>query len=172
MGGGGNQGTVQDKGQPHNEQGQGAHQGPGVAIPARLKTITNHYEDTVIGRELDWQSRVEGDQTKGNAFCDQAVNQTTFRAFAFMKGHSPVVHMAHSIGQFFGMSGLAAEVQGKYIGFIGDQGNGQYPVLFIPPPTKRVGMVANQVPHREKPIQKPFCGARHLGPTVDNRGQC
>jgi hypothetical protein len=32
------------------------------------------------------------------------------------------------------MSGLAAEVQGKYIGFIGDRGNGQYPVPFILPP--------------------------------------
>ena len=29
MGGGGNQGTVQDEGQPHNEQRQEAHQGPG-----------------------------------------------------------------------------------------------------------------------------------------------
>jgi hypothetical protein len=51
-----------------------------------------------------------------------------------MKGHSPVVHMAHLIGQFFGMSGLAAEVQGKYIRFIGDRGNVRYPVLFILPP--------------------------------------
>jgi len=133
-GGGSDQGTVQDEGQPHNKQRQEAHQGPGGAIAARLKTIANCHEDAVIGRELEWQSRVKGDQAKGNAFCNQAVNQTTFRAFAFMKGCSPVVHMAHSVGQFFGMSGLAAEVQGKYIGFIGDQGNGQYPIPFIPPP--------------------------------------
>ena len=33
-GGGGDQGTVQDEGQPHNEQGQGGHQGPGGAIAA------------------------------------------------------------------------------------------------------------------------------------------
>ncbi len=51
-----------------------------------------------------------------------------------MKGRSPVVHMAHSVGQFFGMSVLAADVQGKYIGFIGDRGNGRYPVPFILPP--------------------------------------
>jgi hypothetical protein len=31
------------------------------------------------------------------------------------------------------MSGLAVEVQGKYIGFIGDRGNGQYPVPFLLP---------------------------------------
>ena len=51
-----------------------------------------------------------------------------------MKGKSPVVHMAHSIGQFFGMSGLAPDVQGKYIGFIGDRGNGRYPISFLLPP--------------------------------------
>jgi hypothetical protein len=34
MGGGGNQGTVQDEGQPHNEQEQGAHQGPGGGNPS------------------------------------------------------------------------------------------------------------------------------------------
>jgi hypothetical protein len=42
--------------------------------------------------------------------------------------------MAHSVGQFFGISGGASEVQGKYIGFIGDRGNGRYPVPFILPP--------------------------------------
>jgi hypothetical protein len=57
-----------------------------------------------------------------------------FRAFAFMKGKSPVVHMAHSIGQFFSMSGLALDVQGKVIGFIGDRGNGRYPFPFLLPP--------------------------------------
>jgi hypothetical protein len=57
-----------------------------------------------------------------------------FRTFAFMKGKSPVVHMAHSIGQFFGMSGLALDVQGKVIGFIGDRGNGRYPFPFLLPP--------------------------------------
>ena len=53
MGGGGNQGTLQDEGQPHNKQGQGAHQGPGGAIAVRLKTIANCHEDMVIGRKLD-----------------------------------------------------------------------------------------------------------------------
>ena len=42
--------------------------------------------------------------------------------------------MAHSIGQFFGMSGLAVDVQSKYIGFIGDRGNGRYPIPFLLPP--------------------------------------
>jgi hypothetical protein len=31
------------------------------------------------------------------------------------------------------MSGLAVDVQGKYVGFIGDRGNGQYPVPFLFP---------------------------------------
>jgi hypothetical protein len=50
-----------------------------------------------------------------------------------MKGKSPVVHMAHSMGTFFGILGLAMDVQGKQIGFIGDQGNGRYPVPFLLP---------------------------------------
>jgi hypothetical protein len=50
-----------------------------------------------------------------------------------MKGKSPAVHMVHSIGQLFGLSGLAADVQGKCIGFIGDRGNGKYPVPIILP---------------------------------------
>jgi len=134
-GGGGDQGTAFDGGQPQNEPAQGPHQGPGGGIAAHLRTIKNRQEDAVIGRELDWQSRVEGDQAKSNTFRDQAVNQTTFRAFAFMKGRSPMVHMAHSVGQFFGMLGTAANIQGKYIGFIGDRGNGRHPVpLILPPP--------------------------------------
>jgi len=32
------------------------------------------------------------------------------------------------------MWGTAADVQGKYIGFIGDRGNGQHPVPFVLPP--------------------------------------
>jgi len=32
------------------------------------------------------------------------------------------------------MSGTAADVQGKYIGFIGDRGNGRHPVHFVLPP--------------------------------------
>jgi hypothetical protein len=51
-----------------------------------------------------------------------------------MKGKSPVVHMAHLVGTFFGLPGLATDIQGKQIGFIGDRGNGRYPILFILPP--------------------------------------
>ena len=134
VGGGGDQGTAFEGGQPQNEPTQGPRQGPGGAIAAHLEKIKDRQADAVIGRELDWQGRVEGDQAKSVAFRDQAVNQTTFRAFAFMKGRSPVVHMAHSVGKFFGMSGMAADVQGKYIGFIGDRGNGRHPVPFILPP--------------------------------------
>ena len=105
-------------------RGQQTHQGPRRAIAARLQAIPTCRDDVVIERKLDWQSRVEGDINKCTAFRDQVVNQTKLLAFAFMKGKSPVVHMAHSIGKFFDMSGLAVDVQGKYIGFIGDSGNG------------------------------------------------
>ena len=50
-----------------------------------------------------------------------------------MKGKSPTVHMVHSVGQFYGMSGLAIDVQGKCIGFVGDRGHGRNPVPFILP---------------------------------------
>ncbi len=96
--------------------------------------MTSRNDASTIKQELDWQGRVEGNAARSNAFRDQALNQNTFRAFAFMKGKSPMVHMAHSIGQFFGTSGLALDVQGKHIGFIGDRVSGRHPVPFILPP--------------------------------------
>jgi hypothetical protein len=99
-----------------------------------LQAMAVRNDTTTIERELDWQGRVDGDAAKCTSFKDQCLSQSTFRAFAFMKGKSPVVHMAHSIGQFFGMSGLALDVQGKQIGFIRDRMNGRCPVPFILPP--------------------------------------
>ena len=64
------------------------------------------------------------------AFCDHAINQTAFRAFIFMKWKSPAVHMVHSVGQFYGMSGMAVDVQGKCIGFIGNRGQGHNPSFY------------------------------------------
>ena len=51
-----------------------------------------------------------------------------------MKGKSPAIHMAHSIGSFFGLSGLANDVQGKQIVFVGDRVQGRQPLPFILPP--------------------------------------
>jgi hypothetical protein len=87
-----------------------------------------------IERELNWQSRVEGDAAKVTAFKEQVMNQHAFRAFAFMKGKSPAIHMAHSIGAFYGLSGMAIEVQGKEIAFVGNRINGCEPIPFILPP--------------------------------------
>ncbi len=52
----------------------------------------------------------------------------------------PVVHMAHLVGNFFGMSGLVMDMQGKHIAFVGDHSNGCYLVQFVLPPQKRLGM--------------------------------
>ena len=41
--------------------------------------------------------------------------------------------MVHSVGQFYGMSGLAVDVQGRCIGFISDRGHGRNPVPFVLP---------------------------------------
>ena len=110
--------TNRDRGPTRDRRGQSQHDS---------RQLQNHHEDTVIGRELNWQSRVEGDQAKGNAFCNQEVNQTTCRAFAFMKGHSPVVHMAHLIGQFFGMLGLAAKSRANTSGLLGTKATANTP---------------------------------------------
>ena len=96
---------------PHTNRNKENHnpvRDRGGAIAMRIKMLTNCQDDTVIGCELDWQSRAEGDQAKSITFRDQAVNQTTLRAFAFMKGKSSVVHMAHSVGQFFGTIGTTS----------------------------------------------------------------
>jgi hypothetical protein len=101
---------------------------------ARIQTTTTHRKDSTIERELDWQARVEGDGYKSIAFRDLALGQQAFWAFAFMKGKLPMVHIAHLVGTFFVISGSATDMQGKHITFIGDHGNGCYPVPFILPP--------------------------------------
>jgi hypothetical protein len=108
-------------------------QPPGEEIAAQLQQATTRNADATIEKELDWQARVGGDATKATAFRDQALGQHAFRAFAFMKGRSLVIHMAHTVGTFFGMSGMATHVQGKQIAFVRDQGNGHHPVPFILP---------------------------------------
>jgi hypothetical protein len=137
MGEGGDQVTMGGGGGVHfnlpNGGQQPEHTTPGGSIAARIAQITNRNDDAFIERELDWQAKVEGDNQKSTAFRDQAINQTAFRAFGFMKGKSPAVHMVHSVGQFYGMSGLATDVQGKCIGFIGDRGQGRNPVPFVLP---------------------------------------
>jgi hypothetical protein len=105
----------------------------GGGITAQIQAATSRLDNATIKWELDWQGRVEGEAEKCNSFRDQALNQQGFRAFAFMKGKSLVVHMAHLVGTFFGMSGLTTDVQGKQIRFVRDQENRCYPVPFIPP---------------------------------------
>ncbi len=119
---------------------------------AQIQAATSRHDDATIEQELDWQARVEGDGYKAVSFRDQALGQQAFRAFAFMKGKSPVVHMAHSVGIFFGMSGLATDVQGKHIAFVGGSGNGRYPVPFIPPPPKRVYLDKGKIPTRHRKV--------------------
>lgn len=105
----------------------------GGGISAKISQIKTRYDDALVERELEWQAKVKGNNQLTNAFKEQTISQNSFRAFAFMKGKSPAVHMVHSIGQFFGLSGLAVDVQGKCIGFVGDRGNGKYPVPIILP---------------------------------------
>lgn len=85
--------------------------------------------DAHVQRELSWQRDVKGDTTKVTAFKMQVVGLQNFRAFLYMKPKSPLVQMAHSIGQYYGFSGLAPELQDRHIAFIGDRtadGGGAY----------------------------------------------
>jgi hypothetical protein len=125
------------------QRGQGEREDPaqqptnetrGGGISMVLNAAVQKMTTATIERELDWQSRVEGDAAKVTAFKEQVMNQHAFRAFAFMKGKSPAIHMAHSIGAFYGLSGMAIEVQGKQIAFVGDRINGRQPIPFILPP--------------------------------------
>lgn len=88
--------------------------------------------DAHVQRELSWQRDVKGDTTKVTAFKMQVVGLQNFRAFLYMKPKSPLVQMAHSIGQYYGFSGLAPELQDRHIAFIGDRtadGGAPMPVL-------------------------------------------
>jgi hypothetical protein len=106
----------------------------GGGLARAIAEITQRQNDATLERELEWQARVGGDAVKVTAFKEHVLNQQALRAFAFMKGKSPAIHMAHSIGSFFGLSGLASDVQGKQIAFVGDRAQGRQPIPFILPP--------------------------------------
>ncbi len=106
---------------------------PGGGIMAQIKRASTRTSDATIERELNWQARVGGDATKATTLRDQVLNQQDFRAFAFMKGKLPAVHMAYAVGAFYGMSGMATNMQGKQIAFVGDRGSSRQPIPFILP---------------------------------------
>jgi hypothetical protein len=86
----------QDSGGYNDQQGTTpVHHG---GIIAKIQSMLSRAATATIMRELDWQGRVEGDVAKCTAFKDQCLSQSTFQAFAFMKGRSPIVRMANSIG--------------------------------------------------------------------------
>ncbi len=74
-----------------------ADQGGGIA--AKISQIKPRYNNTLVEHKLEWQAKAKGNNQLATAFKEQTVSQNSFRAFAFMKGKSPVVHMVHSIGQ-------------------------------------------------------------------------
>jgi hypothetical protein len=104
-----------------------------LGLATALLDATNR-ANGMLTRELEWQNRVGGDPTQAVAFKDQVLNQQAFRAFASMKGKSPAIHLAHSIGVFFGLSGMATDIQGKQVAFVGDRGNSRQPIPFVLPP--------------------------------------
>jgi hypothetical protein len=130
-------------GEGYNQRGRGNEEEPGHrpaeatcegGIARALGKAANRNNEHTLERELEWQARIGGDFTRTIAFKEQVLNQQVFRAFAFMKGKSPTIHMVHSIGAFFGLSGMATDVQGKQIVFVGDRVQGRQPIPFILPP--------------------------------------
>ena len=61
------------------------------------------------------------EKKKVEEFGEQALGMQSFRAYAFMKGKSPVIHMGHSVGTFFNIGGMAGDIQGKVLMFVGDR---------------------------------------------------
>lgn len=89
-------------------------------------------DDAKVKRELAWQREVKGETAKVTAFKAQVMGLQNLRAFIYMKPKSPLVQVAHSIGQYYGFSGLAPELQDRHIAFVGDrtaEGGAPMPVL-------------------------------------------
>ena len=97
--------------------------------------------DAFVAGELAWQSKVEGEAARMSAFKDQALGLMAFWRFAFMKPKSPAIQLAHSLGEYFGLSGLSPELQDRQVAFIGDRGPGQIPFLVLLPPNNLWALV-------------------------------
>ena len=84
---------------------------------------------------LAWQREVGGDTTKQKAFQREALQQNDLTVFAFMRGHSPFIHLLHSASTFAALGG-DVDYKGQDIGFIGDQSPSQSPLpVRLPPDT-------------------------------------
>jgi hypothetical protein len=113
----------------------GGHVRPVSDIRTRLRDLgLIRRDDGTVAGELSWQARVEGDAARVAVFREQALGLMAFHAFAFMKPKSPAIHIAHSMGKYFGLSGLSPELQDRQVAFIEDRGGGRtpFPVLLSP----------------------------------------
>ena len=115
-GGGGTTGTTMREEEETNEEGAGSGILQGLALGGELSA-----GDERLSRELAWQREVNGESAKITTFRAQVGAQQSFRAFVFMKPKTPLIQVAHSIGQYHGFSGLAPELQDRHIAFVGDR---------------------------------------------------
>jgi hypothetical protein len=112
----------------------------GGEIAAKIATIKTRNDDALVERELEWQAKVKGNNQLAAAFKEQTINQNSFRAFAFMKGKSPAVHMVHSIGPFFWTLGPCRRRPGEIHRVHRRQGQWKVPSPNHPTTKKRVVM--------------------------------
>jgi hypothetical protein len=98
MGLGGNGGTAAPANPNHQRNGDDGIDG---VLVREFEKLINRDMDNTLVRELAWQWEVKGDKIKMEEFGEQAVGMQTFRAFAFVKGKLPVVHMGHTLRMFF-----------------------------------------------------------------------
>ena len=85
---------------------------------------------TSLRDDLAWQSFDSSNATAIKVFRSEALQQVELRVFAYMRPHSPFVHLLHSAATFFATGGDSL-YKGKDIGYAGDRTPTQTPTPII-----------------------------------------
>ena len=98
---------------------------------AALATMQHETAPGLIAA-LAWQRDVAGETAKQKVFHRDAMLQADLTVFAFMRSHSPYIHLLHSASTFAALGG-DADYKGKDIGFLGDKTQTTAPLPVILP---------------------------------------
>ena len=75
------------------------------ALSRAARESSNHALPTTLADDLAWQAQLPGDAASIKAFRNEALQQMELRVFAYMRPHSPFVHLMHSAATFFATGG-------------------------------------------------------------------
>ena len=100
------------------------------ALSRAARESGNHALPTTLADDLAWQARLPGDAASIKAFRNEALQQMELCVFAYMRPHSPFVHLMHSAATFFATGGDSF-YKGKDIGFARDKTITQTPTPVI-----------------------------------------